>query len=216
MNVYKVLNETIEYIENNLENKIDYKKIAQIMLVNEDTAQRFFRMICDITLSNYIRKRRLSKAVNDICLKNMSVLDVSIKYQYESPTSFSRAFEKFHGIKPSKARESINDFKVFPKIVFDEKGVENYSTKYSIIYKEAFELYGICKKTTKETIKEDAPRHFKKIVNKYVNDFGYPNYGMTVYKSDNTRLNICEYWTLYDKKINDNNFSKIVIAPKLK
>ena len=61
MNVYKVLNETIEYIENNLENKIDYKKIAQIMLVNEDTAQRFFRMICDITLSNYIRKRRLSE-----------------------------------------------------------------------------------------------------------------------------------------------------------
>ena len=48
-------------------------------------------------------------------------------------------------------------------------------------------------------------------MDKYLNEFGYPNYGMTVYKNDGTRLNVCEYWTLYDKKIDNEEISKVLI-----
>ena len=56
----------IEYIEENLENKIEYSKLAQIVNINENMLPNFFSILCDISLSDYIRKRRLSKAVMDL------------------------------------------------------------------------------------------------------------------------------------------------------
>lgn len=66
MNIYKILNEMINYIEENLEEKIEYKKLSQIMGVNENTMQKLFSVLCDCSISDYIRKRRLTKAGADL------------------------------------------------------------------------------------------------------------------------------------------------------
>ena len=71
----------INYIENNLDNIIEYKELANIMNVNENTMQRVFGILCDISISDYIRKRRLTKAGSDLYLTNDSILDIAIKYQ---------------------------------------------------------------------------------------------------------------------------------------
>ena len=107
MNIYKSLNEIVEYIEKHLEEKIEYKALANILGVNEYTMQTIFNLLSNVTLSEYIRKRRLSNAGIDIYKTEAKIIDIAIKYQYENVTSFSRAFEKFHGIKPSEVRKNI-------------------------------------------------------------------------------------------------------------
>lgn len=141
MNIYKILNDITLYIENNLENKISYEKIAKMMGVNEYTMKRIFSVLCGIPLGEYIRKRRLSAATSDLLDKKEKVIDVAIKYQYENATSFSRAFESFHGIKPSKVTPYIK-LKEFPRIIFEEKKIINHDIKYSIVELDELILYG--------------------------------------------------------------------------
>ena len=120
MNIYKSLNEMIEYIENNLENKIDYNRLAKFLGVNTYTLQRLFSLLTNISIADYIRKRRLSVAGEELYKTNIKVMDVALKYQYENATSFSRAFEQFHNIKPSQVTKE-SKLKIFPKITFEEK-----------------------------------------------------------------------------------------------
>lgn len=214
MNIYHTLNQAIEYIEENLENEIEYKKIAQILGMNENTAQSVFFVLCDISLSEYIRKRRLSNAGSDLYNTDSTIMDIAIKYQYNNATSFSRAFEKFHGIKPSQVKKKPDGLKVYSKIVFDENVEERKSIEYSIIEMNEKILYGICKKTNNEKIGKDAPELWKTKEKKYLKKYGYFDYGMTVYENG-LRERCCEYWVLYDKKIDEKEFKKVVI-PKSK
>ena len=212
MNIYKSLNEMINYIEENLENAIEYDKLCKILGVNEYTMQRLFSLLCNISVSEYIRKRRLSNAGYDLYNTDTKVIDVAIKYQYDNATSFSRAFEKFHGIKPSNVKKTPNGLKTFPKIVFDEKVETKTDFKYDIIELNELILYGVGKKTTFETIEKDAPNFFKEVMAQYRLKYGTPSYGMVVYE-DRFESHNYEYWVLYDKKIEE--FEKYVI-PKSK
>lgn len=212
MNIYKSLNKVIEYIEENLENKIEYNKIAQILCTNEYTAKRIFLLIANSTLSEYIRNRRLSNAGFDLYKENEKLIDIALKYQYESATAFSRAFEKFHGIKPSKVKINSEKLKVYTKLHFDEDVNENSNIEYSIINLEEIILYGLGTKTTKATINKDAPNFFAKMEKKYINTYGNIDYGMVSYEArfDSDKF---EYWVAYKKEI--KNFKKIII-PKSK
>ena len=95
MNIYRSLNEAVSYVEENLENEIKYDKIAQILCTNEYSAKRIFSLLSNVSLSEYIRNRRLSNAGFDLYKGEEKLIDIAIKYQYDSATSFSRAFEKF-------------------------------------------------------------------------------------------------------------------------
>ena len=95
MNIYKSLNEITEYIDKNLEEKINYEVLAKKLGVNIYTIQRLFTMIAGISLSEYIRKRRLSSAGFDLYEGNLKIIDIAVKYQYDNATSFSRAFKKY-------------------------------------------------------------------------------------------------------------------------
>ena len=212
MNIYKILNEITDYIEKHLEEKIDYKKIAKIMAVNVYTMQRIFSVITGITLSEYIRKRRLSMAGFDLYNENMKVIDVALKYQYDNATSFSRAFQNFHGIKPSEVKRKVYKFKNFPKITFNETIELENDISYEIITLDKLTLYGKKIKTTTEKIGKDAPRFFKQMQEQYENILGDIKYGMTTYED---RMNdvVKEYWILWEEKIEE--LEKIVI-PKSK
>lgn len=214
MNIYQLLNQAIDYIENNLENKIENKKIAQILNMNEYTAGTAFYIMCDTSIADYIRKRRLSNAGYDLYYTNQTVLEIAIKYQYKNATSFSRAFEKFHGIKPSKVKQTAKKLKVYSRIKFDENQKEKRTIEYSIQEKEELELYGTYVKTDLSKIKKDAPKLWKDKTKQYEKKYGQFNYGMTSY-IDRFKNPNCEYWVLYDRKINEKEFKKVII-PKAK
>ena len=211
MNIYKSLNEITKYIDDNLEEKIDYEILAKILGVNSYTMQRIFSLIAGISLSEYIRKRRLSNALYDLYETDAKIMDIAIKYQYESATSFSRAFEKFYNIKPSKVNK-MSKLKNFPRIIFNEdiKTIENI--EYEIIEKEELVLYGIGVKTNNKNIGNDAPKFFEKIEKKNKNKYGEIKYGMVTYE-DECREKCNAYYVLYDKYIKE---LEQIIIPKSK
>lgn len=212
MNIYKSLNEMINYIEKNLENEIEYAKLAKILGVNEYTMKSIFSLICDVSISEYIRRRRLSNAGFDLYKNNEKIIDIAQKYQYESATAFSRAFEKFHGIQPSKLKSHPDGLKIFAKLNFDENVKENEKIEYSILEKNEIVLYGKGIKTTEQTISKEAPKHCQQMEAQYVDKYGPIQYGMVVYENRFESENF-EYWVLYDKEIKE--FDKYVI-PKSK
>lgn len=212
MNIYKSLNEMINYIENNLENKIENAKLAQILGVNEYTMKSIFSLLCGMSISEYIRKRRLSNAGFDLCKSREKIMDIAQKYQYENATSFSRAFEKFHGIKPSNVKNNPDGLKIFTKLHFDEEVKEMKDIEYSIIEKEELILYGKGIKTNDANISKDAPHFFQEIQQQYQEEYGHANFGMVVYE-DRIESDNYEYWVLYDQKIAE--FEEYVI-PKSK
>lgn len=212
MNIYRQLNEIINYIENNLENEIEYEKLARILGVNEYTMKSIFSLICNMSVAEYVRKRRLSNAGVDLYKSSGKIIDIALKYQYENATSFSRAFEKFHGIKPSNVKNNPDKLKVFAKLKFDENVKENKDIEYSIIEKNEFVLYGKGIETTEKTISKDAPQYCEQMQAQYVDKYGPIQYGMVVYE-DRFESDKFEYWVLYDKEIKE--FDKYVI-PKSK
>lgn len=217
MNIYHSLNEMISYIEQNLDQDISYSKLAQFLGVNEYTMQSLFSLLCNITISDYIRKRRLSEAGFYLSQSNAKIIDVAIQYHYENPTSFSRAFEKFHGMKPSQVKNFPEKLKLYPKLHFDETITKNNEKiEYSIIEQDELILYGKGFKTTHQKIGKKAPIFFKEMYQKYAPLYGEIDYGMIVYKDtkDNRfTTNSLEYWILYKKE--NPEFTKYVI-PKSK
>lgn len=221
MNIYHSLNELITYIEQNLDQDISYSKLSKILGFNEYTTQIIFSSLCNISISDYIRKRRLSEAGFYLSTTNMKIIDIAIQYQYENPTSFSRAFEKFHGIKPSQVKNAPEKLKLFPKLHFDETITEeNTRFEYSIIEQNELVLYGKKMDTICQGWSEAIPKFFKKMYKKYSPIYGDIDYGMTVYNDlQEARINssgknlYIEYWILYKKEI--SSFDKYII-PKSK
>lgn len=212
MNIYKGLNEIIEYVENNLEKNINYNDIAKIICTNEYTMKRIFSLLSDISITEYIRNRRLSNAGYDLYKENDKIINIALKYQYENATSFSRAFEKFHGIKPSMVKKTPEKLRVYIRLKFNENINENSSVEYSIIELDEMVLYGRKINTTHYTIKKQAPMFWEEMDDKYCKKYGHPDYGIVVYESRIDSINY-EYWVAYSKNINE--FEKIVI-PKSK
>ena len=198
MNIYKLLNEVVMYIENHLDEEIDYKKLAKIAGLNVQSLQNVFMLITNVGLAEYIRNRRLSEAADDI-LDGLSVMDVAIKYQYTSAVAFSRSFTKFHNIKPSELKKNNLRTVSYPVLNFDEDNKSILDMSYRIERRDSFILYGESCKTDEEHINYDAPKFFKEMEKKYVPFYGDIEYGMVSYEN---RFNSCnmEYWCLYRNK----------------
>lgn len=119
MNWLSKMNVAIEYIENNLLERIDLSALARILCCSTYEFQRFFSFIIGVSVSEYIMKRRLTLAGYDVRNCDDKIIDIAVRYGYESHSSFSRAFKEFHGTTPSAAHanESVS-LKVHPQFTF--------------------------------------------------------------------------------------------------
>ena len=106
----------IDYIESNLTEEIDYEKVAAESFSSRYHFQRVFSILCGYTLGEYIRLRRLSLAGAELAGGQEKVIDIALKYGYDSPDSFTKAFQKFHGITPSQARADGSMLKSFSRL----------------------------------------------------------------------------------------------------
>lgn len=157
------LNATINYIEEHILEDPDLNVLSKLAGCSAHHFQRIFSYIVGISLSEYIRKRRMSLAAVDLKDKSTKVIDVAVKYGYESPTAFNRAFQMFHGVTPTQARESDVSLKAFPPIVFQVsvKGVQEMN--YRIEKREAIRVIGkkISIKSTLEDNFQITPRFWQ-------------------------------------------------------
>ena len=106
----------IDYVEEHLSEEIDVDLVAAESFSSSYHFQRTFSILCGYTLGEYIRMRRLTLAGAELASGTARVIDVALKYGYESPDSFSKAFQKFHGITPSAARTNGNMLKSFSRL----------------------------------------------------------------------------------------------------
>jgi len=114
----KRMNAAINYIEDNITCDIDSKEIAKIACCPNYHFQRMFVFITEISLSEYIRRRRLTLAAFELQQSDMSVLEIAQKYGYQSHSSFTRAFSDMHGMAPIIARKSGAKLKAYPRMSF--------------------------------------------------------------------------------------------------
>lgn len=117
-NITEKLNSVIDYIEDHLTEDIDQSKIAQIACCSYYDVGRMFSLIADINISDYIRKRRLTLAGAELKYDGASVMDTALKYGYDSPVSFARAFQSFHGFAPSYSCNADAVLNMFPRLVY--------------------------------------------------------------------------------------------------
>lgn len=99
------ISKAIDYIEGNITEPTDYARAAKEACSSPFNFQRVFALLCGYTLGDYVRMRRLTLAGEELLSTDAKVIDVALRYGYDSPESFSRAFTRFHGVSPSAVRK---------------------------------------------------------------------------------------------------------------
>ncbi len=143
MDMLKGFNRALDYIEDNLDGQIDLKEVAKRAYSSEYHFKRLFSLLAGITISDYIRRRRLTLAAAEIKNSDIKVIDAAVKYGYQSPDAFSRAFQGFHGVLPSAARDCEKSLKTYPKMSFQLTIRGGVEMKYRIVEKEPFKIIGV-------------------------------------------------------------------------
>ncbi|MGM7722994.1 AraC family transcriptional regulator [Metabacillus sp. Hm71] len=146
MDMLKHFNNAMSYVEENLTNAIDYKEVARLALCSEYHFKRMFSFLAGITLSEYIRRRRLTLAAFELRDSSIKVIDVAVKYGYNSPDSFARAFQNLHGLTPSEVRNNSHPLKAYPRMTFQLSIKGGSSMNYRIEEKEGFNIVGLKKR----------------------------------------------------------------------
>jgi len=154
MDWLKGMNNAILYIEKNLTHPIQYETPARIVGCSVYEFSRIFSFMAGMSISEYVRRRRLSQAVFDIQHSDQKIIDIGLKYCYDSPAAFTRAFKELHGVAPLSARKSNVPLKTYPaiKFVLSIKGVEEMN--FRIVEKPAFSVVGI-KHTFRDNYESD-------------------------------------------------------------
>lgn len=159
------MNKAIEYIEDNIGDIIDRRKAAQIAACSEFHFQRMFVFIIGVTVTEYIRRRRMTCAAFDLINTDKKVIDIAAKYGYESPTAFTRAFQNVHGVSPSRVRTEGISLTSYPRITFTLSVKGEKAMDFKIEVKEPFRIVGYAthEVMTMEDCFEKVPQFWKKI-----------------------------------------------------
>ncbi|WP_339182189.1 AraC family transcriptional regulator [Oceanobacillus sp. FSL W7-1293] len=141
------MNEALQYIEEHLDTEIDEKEIEKITGTSIYHFRRMFSFLAGMTLTAYIRNRRLSNAMFDLLREDVNVTDTAFKYGYHSVDGFSRAFREWAGCKPSEVKhQQKQQLKAFPKLTFQLTIQGGADMNYRIVEKEAFKIIGVSKR----------------------------------------------------------------------
>ena len=149
---------SIDYIEQNLTEELDIGKIAKKAALSSFYYQRIFGAMCGMTVGEYIRERRMTLAAQELAGSDCKVIDIALKYGYDSPDSFTKAFQRFHGITPAQAREKGVNLRSLAPLHIKITLEGGTMLDYKIVEKEAFTVVGIKKSFNSETSYKEIPK----------------------------------------------------------
>lgn len=142
MHTDEMLNLVVEYIEENLTHEMDYGQLSQIACCSEYELQRIFSSVAGVPLGEYIRRRKMTLAAWELIHSDLRVIDVAQRYGYESPDSFTRAFQRHHGATPAAVREGSAGITAYQRLSFYIAIKGNGSSVYRMEKKENFRFVG--------------------------------------------------------------------------
>ena len=146
MDTFHHMNDALNYIEDHLTDNIDIEEVAKRALCSSYHFRRMFSFLSGISLSEYIRRRRLTLAAFELRDSDLKVIDVAVKYGYHSPDSFTRAFQLLHGVTPSEARNNGQMIKAYPRMTFQLSIKGGIEMNYRMEEKPAFRIVGLKKR----------------------------------------------------------------------
>lgn len=137
------IQKAINYIEAHLQESITMEQIAQEVNVSVFHFQRTFSILTDMSIADYIRRRRLTLAAQELINTDIKIIDLAYKYGYDSPEAFTKAFRKQHHVTPSDARKQQGPLQSYNRLVIQVslKGAE--PMKYNIVEKDKFQVVGV-------------------------------------------------------------------------
>lgn len=157
------LNDAMTYVEENLTGDITLEDAARRAACSAYHFQRMFGYLAGVTFSDYVRRRRMSAAAIELAEGDKRVVDVALRYGYDSPTAFNRAFQSIHGLPPSKARGAA--LKTFPRISFTLSIKGEEAMEYRIEERGSFRIVGfrMYEPMTMENCFEKIPPFWQKV-----------------------------------------------------
>lgn len=156
-------NKTIDYLESTFTSEVDFKKFQNISGYSYPLFSRIFSILSEITLAEYLRNRKLTLAIDDLLNTDQKVIDIALKYNYDSADAFSFAFKKFHGNSPSEVRKGKN-YKLFPKMKLALKVIGGSQMNIKIETKPSFKVAGILKENIESN---QCPSTWDELYSKY-------------------------------------------------
>lgn len=160
------IHRALDYIENNLDNEIDLSYAAKLAFCSLNDFSNMFSVATGISLSEYIRRRRLSLAALEIQNTDVKVIDIALKYGYSSPTAFTRAFQKQHRVSPQYARSMKTPMSIYPRITVQIKLKGDIDMKCRIEKKPAFKVAGVKKRFRNDAQENLIPYFWKDLPKK--------------------------------------------------
>ena len=148
----------VQYIESHLTEELEMEDIAAKVYVSSFHFQRIFSALCGFTVGEYIRMRRLTLAGEELTHSDARVIDIAMKYGYDSQDSFSRAFTRFHGISPKAAKELGAGLKAFAPLRIKLTLEGGMMMEYKIVEKAAFTVMGVGRKFNADTSYQEIPK----------------------------------------------------------
>lgn len=158
MNWVKIIEDAVEYIEGNITGDLAVSRIAKEVNTSAFYFQKGFSMLCGYTVGEYVRMRRLSIAGEELFSTDEKVIDLAIKYGYDSPDSFTKAFTRFHGITPTDVRRGGAVLKSFAPLHIKLSLEGGCVMEYRIEEKPAFKVMGISKDFSYENANVEIPK----------------------------------------------------------
>ena len=181
----------LTYIEENLTEELEIRDIAKKAFLSPFYFQRIFGVMCGISVGEYIRGRRLSLAGEELARSDAKVIDIAAKYGYDSPDSFNRAFQRFHGISPSAAKKAGARLISFAPVKIKQTVEGIHMMEYRIVEKPQFTVMGVSRKFHPETSYQQIPEYWTEM-------FSHPDFPlMGVYgicMDDNGSGGEFDYW----------------------
>lgn len=160
-NLAQGIQSAIDFIEQNICEDITISQIASKACISEFYFQKIFGVLCSQTVGEYIRNRRLTLAAEEILSTDEKIIDIALKYGYESHDSFTRAFTRFHGVSPTAAREKKASIKSISPIRIKLKLEGGNMIEYRISQKAAFTIKGFCRRFNTETSYTEVPKFWQ-------------------------------------------------------
>ena len=156
-----IIGNSIQYIEDHITEDITVEDVAKCVGVSSFYFQKGFAMLCGFSVSEYIRNRRLALAGNELLVTEEKIIDIAMKYGYDSPDSFTKAFTRFHGVTPTSVRKDAVLLKSFAPLKLKISLEGGYLMDYKIVRKEEFTVIANAKTFPYEGAKESIPQFWQ-------------------------------------------------------
>lgn len=176
------ISKAINYIESHITEELTIADIANHAIISPYYFQKGFSMLCGFTVGEYIKKRRLTLAGSEVVSTDRKIIDIALRYGYDSPDSFTKAFLRFHGATPTAIRKGEAMIKSFAPLKIKLVLTGGYTMDYKIVKKAPFTVVGVSAMFKYETADNEIPKFWEEFNQSGKNTLIASMYGISIDK----------------------------------